>query len=63
MISNVEFHVSVGHLYFFLEKCLFSSSAHFLSVFFFFVVVVVGLHELLIYILNTIGKDPDAGKD
>ena len=31
--------------------------------FFFFVVVVVGLHELLIYILNTIGKDPDAGKD
>ena len=35
MISNVEFHVSVGHLYFFLEKCLFSSSAHFLSVFFF----------------------------
>ena len=30
---------------------------------FFFFVVVVGLHELLIYILNTIGKDPDAGKD
>ena len=47
-LSGVE-HLFIGHLNFFLEKCIFRTSAHFSII---FIAVVIEFYELFIYFGN-----------